>query len=468
MSDLLQRLALVTDDELIDLIYGKVDELLCSGKFGDVDAQLTSIPVDSLQVVHLIGLVSITYAARDKLPSWSAFVARVRAHLEVVEPTRVDRLLDGFVLSPEEEPIMSLADAVQKLLNEGLKPGDEVPLGFSEVTDYRSSELKSMDQELTEALEESAPEEDTSNLAELEKALEGIRASYASAFKAAPTEPALREELSKILGRNGSLTSITMQLQGLSPDNRATVGEIVNDLSRQVSSLFQLQLSKFQEDVPIVWLPPVWVYRRAKVVNERGEIEIVKRVQNGESAEDSIIVLTQGVDTPWEVEVTGAEFMQKYTQLPEDPSEQINDDEMDPAVIVCSSLEEMVASVKEHIAATGEAVRSLDIPSQGVGVKAVGGKHWLTRLTTLKETTGPLRVVFQTAHGRYKFCKALNEVPEKHDFGGVLGLVLGTSALLALSLKPTTNPRVHEEASPEAEAEATSEVESEAVQVKSC
>ena len=96
MSDLLQRLALVTDDELIDLIYGKVDELLCSGKFGDVDAQLTSIPVDSLQVVHLIGLVSITYAARDKLPSWSAFVARVRAHLEVVEPTRVERLLDGF------------------------------------------------------------------------------------------------------------------------------------------------------------------------------------------------------------------------------------------------------------------------------------------------------------------------------------------------------------------------------------
>jgi hypothetical protein len=95
--NLLKRVALVSDEEdALDLIYGEVDELLCSGKFGDVDGLLGSIPVDSLSVVHLIGFVTITYAAREQLPEWCTFVARVRAHLEGVEPTRVDSLLAGF------------------------------------------------------------------------------------------------------------------------------------------------------------------------------------------------------------------------------------------------------------------------------------------------------------------------------------------------------------------------------------
>jgi len=278
---------------------------------------------------------------------------------------------------------MSLADAVQKLLDEGLKPGDEVPLGFfdispiepeedsagnpfpkplrkSKVTLYSSAELKSMDQELTEALEESTPEE-----------------VYSSTLRLPVVEPSVASEAQ-------------------CPD----CGELESEHSKR-------QADECHEK----WL-------------------LTNRLIND--------VIDQKVAS------------------------------VDPAVIVCSSLEEMVASVKEHIASTGEAVYPNDLPTQKcIGYQAEGGTHWALPLATLKETTGPLRAAFQTGMARAKFCEALNAVPEKHDFGGVLGLVLGTSALLALSLKPTTNPRVHEEASPEVEAESTSEVESEAVRTKS-
>ncbi len=83
-------------EEGLEIIYPEIDALLRAGKFEECDHILVIAEKTRLPVVHALAFVSITSAARDKLPARSSFVATVRARLEHDEPTMVDELLAGI------------------------------------------------------------------------------------------------------------------------------------------------------------------------------------------------------------------------------------------------------------------------------------------------------------------------------------------------------------------------------------
>lgn len=83
-------------DAKIDAIYHDVDELLRLDKFATVDALLQDIDPTTRPIIETLAYISISYVAREKLPAWRPLVKRARAHLEKVDPERVDALLMGW------------------------------------------------------------------------------------------------------------------------------------------------------------------------------------------------------------------------------------------------------------------------------------------------------------------------------------------------------------------------------------
>ncbi|MBX3208154.1 MAG: phenylalanine--tRNA ligase subunit alpha [Labilithrix sp.] len=75
--------------------------------------------------------------------------------------------------------------------------------------------------------------------ANIDRALEGLRAGFAARFGAAPTEQALRDENAKILGKKGELTAILKELKDAPPDQRKKIGERVNALKQEVEAGFE-------------------------------------------------------------------------------------------------------------------------------------------------------------------------------------------------------------------------------------
>jgi hypothetical protein len=85
------------EDQAMDLIYATIDRMLRAGKFGSVGDLLDAVepgPDDNLML--LLALASITNTARDRIPAYARYVARLRRWLESREPNRVDYLLRGF------------------------------------------------------------------------------------------------------------------------------------------------------------------------------------------------------------------------------------------------------------------------------------------------------------------------------------------------------------------------------------
>jgi hypothetical protein len=96
---LLERIRITASadpDDGVELIYTEIDACLRAGWFAQVDALLEMVKPSTLEVLHLLALVSITYAAREHVPARARFVARVRQHLVDVEPARAEELLAGF------------------------------------------------------------------------------------------------------------------------------------------------------------------------------------------------------------------------------------------------------------------------------------------------------------------------------------------------------------------------------------
>jgi hypothetical protein len=83
------------DEGGLDVLYEEIDGMLRSGDFPRVGEILGQVGLD-LPVVYLLGFISITRTAREKLPGWGAFYARVKAHLQATEPDRWVDLLRGF------------------------------------------------------------------------------------------------------------------------------------------------------------------------------------------------------------------------------------------------------------------------------------------------------------------------------------------------------------------------------------
>lgn len=85
------------EDAAVDYVYREIDERLLAHKFDAVARILVSIDVARLPVLLSLGVASITNAARRELADARAtYLARLRAHLTIVEHARVDELLAGL------------------------------------------------------------------------------------------------------------------------------------------------------------------------------------------------------------------------------------------------------------------------------------------------------------------------------------------------------------------------------------
>ncbi|HLK36007.1 MAG TPA: phenylalanine--tRNA ligase subunit alpha [Polyangiaceae bacterium] len=76
----------------------------------------------------------------------------------------------------------------------------------------------------------------------LDRSLSALRLTFRSRFEAARTEQALRDENAKIMGKKGELTGILRQMRELPPDDKRTIGELVNTLRREVETAFDERL----------------------------------------------------------------------------------------------------------------------------------------------------------------------------------------------------------------------------------
>ena len=74
-ADRLDRLG--RTDSALDLIYSHIDEMLLAGNFTEVDNRLVSAKCNVYSVDVLLALLTITYAAKRRLPHRQEFYARV-------------------------------------------------------------------------------------------------------------------------------------------------------------------------------------------------------------------------------------------------------------------------------------------------------------------------------------------------------------------------------------------------------
>jgi hypothetical protein len=68
-------------DAALDLIYDRIDTLLLSHRYGDVDLMLREVSPELLSVDVLLGLLTSTLPARTKLPARAAFFAKVEREI---------------------------------------------------------------------------------------------------------------------------------------------------------------------------------------------------------------------------------------------------------------------------------------------------------------------------------------------------------------------------------------------------
>lgn len=83
-------------DEAIDVLFDYVDGLLCDGNFDECNDLLNVVDFERLDSNLVVGFLSITISAKDKLRSRSNFVERAEGRLKILAPDRVDNLMSGL------------------------------------------------------------------------------------------------------------------------------------------------------------------------------------------------------------------------------------------------------------------------------------------------------------------------------------------------------------------------------------
>lgn len=94
-----QMYTLIASNELedaIDLLYDNVDEMLLAGKMSECDAILRTIDIHRLEGHLMVGVLSITLAAREHLPHRTVLVAEIEEHFRLTDPDNVEALMSGL------------------------------------------------------------------------------------------------------------------------------------------------------------------------------------------------------------------------------------------------------------------------------------------------------------------------------------------------------------------------------------
>jgi len=88
-----------TDEQLDDLL-GTLDEMYWeahdSGDWDKVDRYILTYDLGRMNTSLLVGVLSFTFAVRDRLPSREILFERVEKLLRKLAPDRVDRMLKGL------------------------------------------------------------------------------------------------------------------------------------------------------------------------------------------------------------------------------------------------------------------------------------------------------------------------------------------------------------------------------------
>jgi hypothetical protein len=85
-----------SNDEKLDILFANIDDLLLANSYENVNDILLCIDIEGFSTDITIGFLSITLQAKDKLPARKLFYSKVKGWLEMNEPGRVYKLLEGL------------------------------------------------------------------------------------------------------------------------------------------------------------------------------------------------------------------------------------------------------------------------------------------------------------------------------------------------------------------------------------
>jgi hypothetical protein len=85
-------------EDLLFALYVRIDDLLLAGDFATVDRDIAAVDVEEAPLVLLLGWLSITAAAADRLAERAAFARKVATRVNRDETAeRAAELLRGLV-----------------------------------------------------------------------------------------------------------------------------------------------------------------------------------------------------------------------------------------------------------------------------------------------------------------------------------------------------------------------------------
>jgi len=81
------------EEEAADIVFEKIDDLLCAGQFRRCDELLQMVDVKRLDVKVMLSFLAITLAAKDELRGRVSLLQHVENRLKVLMPDRAESLL---------------------------------------------------------------------------------------------------------------------------------------------------------------------------------------------------------------------------------------------------------------------------------------------------------------------------------------------------------------------------------------
>lgn len=91
-----KRVAQGRVDNALDVLYDRVDDLLLEGAFNTCNALLACVDVERSDETLLLGILTITHAARERLPRRAEFFRQVRGRILRTSPNEAEGLLQGL------------------------------------------------------------------------------------------------------------------------------------------------------------------------------------------------------------------------------------------------------------------------------------------------------------------------------------------------------------------------------------